>query len=143
MNVDETALYYDMPPGKTLAKVGGSSKVDKSQRHSDRITAVMAVWSSGEKLPILFILRDQPGGIIETDEIPLYSPEHVYVVQESAWMDKRVLSHYLKELLKFEIRGPSVIIADNLDCHMSPKSEELVSTELFSILEPLPKNSTR
>ncbi|KAH9123127.1 hypothetical protein AeMF1_005810 [Aphanomyces euteiches] len=143
INVDETAVYYDMPPGKTLAKVGGSSKVDTSQKHSDRITAVMAVRSSGEKLPILFILRGQPGGIIETDEIPLYPPEHVYVVQESAWMDKRVWSQDLKELLKFEIRGPSVIIADNLDCHVSPESEELVSTELFSILEPLPKNSTR
>ncbi|KAH9144859.1 hypothetical protein AeRB84_011205 [Aphanomyces euteiches] len=141
INVDETAVYYDMPPGKTLAKVGGSSKVDTSQKHSDRITAVMAVRSLDEKLPILFILRGQPGGIIETDEIPLYPPEHVYVVQESAWMDKRVWSHYLKELLKF-IRGPSVIIADNLDCHVSPESEELVSTKLFSILEPLPKNST-
>ncbi|RHX96809.1 hypothetical protein DYB25_013388 [Aphanomyces astaci] len=31
INVDETSVYYDMPPGKTLAKVGGSSKVDKSQ----------------------------------------------------------------------------------------------------------------
>ncbi|KAH9182531.1 hypothetical protein AeNC1_015493, partial [Aphanomyces euteiches] len=122
INVDETAVYYDMPPGKTLAKVGGSSKVDTSQKHSDRITAVMAVRSSDEKLPILFILRGQPGGIIETDEIPLYPPEHVYVVQESAWMDKRVWSHYLKELLKFEIRGPSVIIADNLDCHVFPEA---------------------
>ncbi|KAH9087994.1 hypothetical protein LEN26_019708 [Aphanomyces euteiches] len=120
INVDEAAVYYDTPPGETLAKFGGSCKVDTSQKHSDQITAVMAVRSSGEKLPILFILRGLPRGIIETDEIPLYPPEHVYVVQESAWMDKRMWSHYLKELLKFEIRGPSVIIADNLDCHLSP-----------------------
>ncbi|KAH9104025.1 hypothetical protein LEN26_012615 [Aphanomyces euteiches] len=142
INLDETAVYYDMPPCKTLAKVGGSSHVDTSQKHSDRITAVMAVRSSGEKLPILFILRGKPGGVIETDELPLYPPEHVYVVQESAWMDKRVWAHYLKELLKFEIRGPTVILADNLDCHVSPESSDLVSTELYSVLEPLSKNST-
>ncbi|RHX99637.1 hypothetical protein DYB36_013670 [Aphanomyces astaci] len=40
INVDETSVYYDMPPGKTLAPIGGSSKVDTSQKHSDRMTAV-------------------------------------------------------------------------------------------------------
>ncbi|KAH9150934.1 hypothetical protein AeRB84_006337 [Aphanomyces euteiches] len=113
INVDETSIYYDMPPGKTLAEIGGSSKVDKSQKHSDRIS---------DKLPILFIVRGAPGGPIDTDELPTYPSGHMYVVQESAWMDKHVWAHYLNELLKFEIVGSSVILCDNLDCHVSEES---------------------
>ncbi|RHY03160.1 hypothetical protein DYB25_012829 [Aphanomyces astaci] len=41
INVDETPVYYDMPPGKTLAKVGKSSRVKETQKHSDRITVVL------------------------------------------------------------------------------------------------------
>ena len=47
INADETAVHYDMPPMKTLAKVGGSSRVDSSEKHSDRLTAVLSVRSNG------------------------------------------------------------------------------------------------
>ncbi|RHY27050.1 hypothetical protein DYB32_007085 [Aphanomyces invadans] len=141
INIDETAVYYDMPPAKTLAKVGGSSKVDKSEKHSDRLTAVMSVRSNDEKLPNLFILKGQPGGSIDKRELPTFPPGHMYVVQENAWMDTRVWEFYLTELLKYEIDGPSVIIADNLDCHVSDESYEIIMSQPFSILQPLPKNS--
>ncbi|RQM30416.1 hypothetical protein B5M09_013721 [Aphanomyces astaci] len=49
---------------------------------------------------------------------------------------------YLTELLKFEITRPTVILADNLGSHVSESSVDTVSTELFGILAPLPKNST-
>ncbi|KAG9411204.1 hypothetical protein AC1031_016842 [Aphanomyces cochlioides] len=102
INVDETSIYYDMPPGKMLAKVGGSSYVDKSQKHSDRLTAVMSVRSNGDKLPILLIVKGVPGRRIEVEELPTYPPGHMCVVQESAWMEKYVWLQYLCELLEFE-----------------------------------------
>ncbi|RHY17809.1 hypothetical protein DYB36_013148, partial [Aphanomyces astaci] len=132
INVDETSVYYDMPPGKTLAKIGGSSKVDKTQKHSDRMT----------KLPILFILKGTPGGLIERHEIPTYPSGHVYVVQPNAWMDKSVWDVYLNDVLKFEIDGPSVVVTDNLEAHVTPESYDTVSSKLFSVLQPLPKNTT-
>ncbi|ETW08100.1 hypothetical protein H310_02461 [Aphanomyces invadans] len=39
---------------------------------------------------------------------------------EKAWMDTRVWEMYLTDLLKYEIEGPSVIVADNLDLYSSP-----------------------
>ncbi|RHY03468.1 hypothetical protein DYB38_014235 [Aphanomyces astaci] len=42
INVDETVVYYDMPPGKIWAELKKSSKVDKAQKHSDRFTAVLS-----------------------------------------------------------------------------------------------------
>ena len=71
-NVDETGVYYDMPPHRIWAHVGGSARVNTPQRHSVRVTAVLTVRSDGKKLPILFIVRGQPGGTIERDELPRY-----------------------------------------------------------------------
>ncbi|CAK4098742.1 unnamed protein product, partial [Aphanomyces euteiches] len=83
LNVDETGVYYDMPPRRTWAEVGGSSKVDKSEKHSDRLTAVLTIRADGKKLPILFIVNGKTGGKVESDEIPTYPQGHVYVVQEA------------------------------------------------------------
>ncbi|OQR85699.1 hypothetical protein ACHHYP_20554 [Achlya hypogyna] len=47
LNVDETAIYYDMPPRRTWAEVGESSKVNEAQKHSDRITAVLTIRADG------------------------------------------------------------------------------------------------
>ncbi|CAK4351481.1 unnamed protein product, partial [Aphanomyces euteiches] len=43
LNVDETGVYYDMPPRRIWAEVGRSSKVDKSEKHSERSTAVLTI----------------------------------------------------------------------------------------------------
>ena len=122
LNVDETAIYYDMPPGKTWAEIGGSSKVDKSEKHSDQITAVLKVRADGRKLPILFIVHGKPGGSIETTELPTYPIGHIYCVQENAWMDNRVWEEYLTKLLPYEIEEPSVVIVDNFESHVSEES---------------------
>ncbi|KAF0685279.1 Aste57867_22794 [Aphanomyces stellatus] len=40
-NVDETAMYYDMPPNKIRAVRSGSSKISSGENHSHRMTAVL------------------------------------------------------------------------------------------------------
>ncbi|KAH9181428.1 hypothetical protein AeNC1_016596, partial [Aphanomyces euteiches] len=126
LNVDETGVYYDMPPRRIWAEVGGSSKVDKSEKHSDRLTAVLTIRADGKKLPILFIVNGKPGGNIETFEVPSYPTEHFYAVQEEAWMDDRVWQMYLKHVLVSELAPDttSVILADNLASHVSNASAE-------------------
>ncbi|RHZ01041.1 hypothetical protein DYB35_012360 [Aphanomyces astaci] len=141
MNVDETAVYYDMPPGKIWAEIGKSSKVDKKQKHSDRITAVLTCRADGSKLPILFIVHGVPGGTIDEVELDTYPEEHYYSVQESAWVDSRVWKAYL-EILPPYIEGPTVIVADNFDAHVTQESANVIAGDLHSVLEPLPANCT-
>ncbi|RHY83265.1 hypothetical protein DYB35_009927 [Aphanomyces astaci] len=154
INVDETAVYYDMPPGKIWAEVGGSSKTDKTQKHSDRITAVLSCRADGTndilhglipviggKLPIFFIVHGTPGGTIDSSELCTYPEGHHYAVQESGWMDGRVWRKYLK-MLPPHILGPSVILADNFDAHVSKESAVAIAEYLHSVLEPLPANCT-
>ncbi|KAF0683197.1 hypothetical protein As57867_024657, partial [Aphanomyces stellatus] len=80
-NVDKTAVYYDMPTGKIWAEIGKSSKVDKSQKHSDRITAVLSCRANGGILPILSIVHGTPGGTINMNEHGTYPQGHYYDVQ--------------------------------------------------------------
>ena len=54
----------------------------------------------GEKLPILFVLKAQPGGTIESKETLTYPKGNYYRVQRNAWMDGRAWSYYLNNVLK-------------------------------------------
>ncbi|KAF0739538.1 hypothetical protein Ae201684_004720 [Aphanomyces euteiches] len=142
VNVDETTVYYDMPTHRIWCKIGEDSKTNSSEKHSDRLTAVPAACADGTKLPILFVLRGQPGGQIEKEELPTFPSGHVYAVQERAWMDESVWLYYLEELLKYEIVGPTAVVVDNLAAHVSDRARHFVDGELFSFLEELPPNTT-
>ncbi|RLO04377.1 hypothetical protein DYB28_000477 [Aphanomyces astaci] len=61
---------------KTLAEVGKSSKVDTKNKYSERISVVLTVRADGLKLPLLFIIKGQPGGLFEKKELPTYDPTH-------------------------------------------------------------------
>ncbi|RHY64913.1 hypothetical protein DYB38_006220 [Aphanomyces astaci] len=141
INVDETPVFYGMPPRRTLARIGRSSRMKESQKHSDRITAVFSIRT---KMPLLLIVKGQPGGDIETEEIPTYPPGPFYAVQKTAYMNQRVWNMYLREVLKPELDCPSVLLADNLKCHVSKKSYKIMRQEMYSgaFLQPLPANTT-
>ncbi|RHY85137.1 hypothetical protein DYB26_012192 [Aphanomyces astaci] len=131
LNVDETSVFFDMPPGKTLAEIGQSSKVSDGEKHSHR-----------EKLPKYFILKGTPGGVIERQELGTYPPGHFYVVQSNAWMDECVCSMYLDEVLAPCVDDASMLLVDNLACHVSEASHDKVAETHFSVVEPLPPNSS-
>ncbi|ETV85370.1 hypothetical protein H257_03128 [Aphanomyces astaci] len=116
LSAKETGLYYDMPPGSTLAEIGKSSKVVKSEKHSERLTALLTI-------------RADAGA-------PTYPVGHWYAVQANAWMDERVWMMYLDNLADL-LLDASVLLVDNLECHVSEKAH---AESLFSVIEPLPKN---
>ncbi|KAG3166677.1 hypothetical protein PI126_g4122 [Phytophthora idaei] len=133
-NVDETGIWYYMHPKRIWALRGKSSKIRSSQKHSALLTAVLTIRADGKTLPVLFIVKGSPNGKI-AEEVPLYRKDH-------AWMDTTVWQRYLRELLRLELSGPSVVLLDNLDCHGSPQSEAIVAGELFATMVPLPPKST-
>ncbi|ETV91950.1 hypothetical protein H310_13599 [Aphanomyces invadans] len=49
-------------------------------------------------------------------------------------MDDSVWEFYLKELLKFELIGPSVLLVDNLATHVSSTSYKLVDEDFLLTL---------
>ncbi|DBA01495.1 TPA: hypothetical protein N0F65_004845 [Lagenidium giganteum] len=94
--------------------------------------AVVGARAGGTKLPILFVIKGVRGGRIEKKELRHYPPEHHYMVQENAWVDSTVWHRYLREVLACEFFAPSVLLVDNLDCHVTDDAEEIIATELGS-----------
>ncbi|RHZ27047.1 hypothetical protein DYB26_006398 [Aphanomyces astaci] len=99
-------------------------------------------------MPMLINVKGTPGGDIERHELPTYPVGPVYAVQKTAYikkyMNQRVWSYYLREVLMPDIDCLSVVLADNLKCHVSKKSYKILEDEVISAayLQPLPANTT-
>ncbi|KAH9149618.1 hypothetical protein LEN26_004205 [Aphanomyces euteiches] len=74
----------------------------------------------------MFVLKGKPGGYIDTNELYLYPPEHLYAVQQNAWIDG-------DNVLRPEIIKPSLIVIDNFDAHTTAK-KTLPSSKKSSVL---------
>ncbi|RHY21958.1 hypothetical protein DYB32_009665 [Aphanomyces invadans] len=122
-----------MAPCRTWAEVGEVSRDNSTEKHSNRLTAVMAACADG----MACFLR----GVIQSEEFPTLPSCHLYV-QQNASMDDAVWEFYLKELLKFDLIGHTVLLVDNLATHVWSSPYKLVDEELIGFLEPLPPNST-
>ncbi|KAG3254562.1 hypothetical protein PI124_g883 [Phytophthora idaei] len=71
-NTDGTGIYYDTLPSKMLPEKGKPATITSEQKHSARLTTVCTVCADGRKLPLLFIVRGEPGGTIEQNELQTY-----------------------------------------------------------------------
>ncbi|KAH9141880.1 hypothetical protein AeRB84_013995 [Aphanomyces euteiches] len=106
------------------------------------MTAVLTIRADGGKLPILFVIKGCPGGIIETEVILTFPDGHVYAVQQRAWMNGRISRSYLESVFAPNVEGPSLMLVDNFHSHVTDESFKFVQEDCGSHLVPLPANST-
>ncbi|RHY12818.1 hypothetical protein DYB37_004812 [Aphanomyces astaci] len=140
-NVDETGLQYDMPPRYIWSLKGSGAKLSKGEKHSYRMTAVLTIRRDGLKLPILFVIKGKPGAIIESKEFSSYPQDHVYMMQNKAWMDSDVWEQYLWRVLAERVERPSLLVLDNLECHVSEASTSLAEQVGYTVCS-VPPNAT-
>ncbi|KAF0697311.1 Aste57867_11994 [Aphanomyces stellatus] len=79
-NVDKTGIQFDMPPRYIWAKRGGNNKLTKGEKHSYRMTAVLTIRRDGHKLPIMFVIKGEPGGRIDKNEFKTYPSGNFYAI---------------------------------------------------------------
>ena len=92
-NMDETPVYFDLVPGKTIDQVGVKSCVIRSTGAEKRhITVVLTVAADGSMLPPMVIFKGKR-------RLKLTAHEGVLVcVQTKAWMDEELMKEYLKHI---------------------------------------------
>ena len=143
INIDETSIWFDPLPTSIMAYSGnGKARVAGAKKHCGRITTVLAIAADGTKLPILFILPGAKNGTIARQEVKEYNTSHYYLCQKNAWMDSQIWQYYLQTVLKPHLVDESLIVVDNLDCHVSDESVHTIQNHLASRLYPLPENCT-
>lgn len=91
--MDETPVYFDLVPGKTIDQVGVKSCVIRSTGAEKRhITVVLTVAADSTMLPPMIIFKGKR-------RLKLSAPEGVLVcVQAKAWMDEDLMKEYLKHI---------------------------------------------
>ncbi|RHX97023.1 hypothetical protein DYB25_013038 [Aphanomyces astaci] len=89
----------------------------------------------------MFVIKGQPGGPIDTHEVPIYPPGHFYVMQAKAWKNGEVWKEYLWNVLAERIVGQSLLVLDNFDSHVSKEGVDTAAEISFDVC-PLPPNET-
>ena len=103
-NADETGLFYQCLPSRTLATKGETCSGDKIPK--DRITLMVAANMNGtEKLPLLTIGRfEKPRCMKNVKSLPA-----VWKANRKAWMTSQIFEEWLKKLdRKMLMQGRSI-----------------------------------
>jgi DNA-binding XRE family transcriptional regulator len=132
-NCDETALFWQLEPSKTLAH-GETSGTKQSK---ERVSIMLSCNSKGEKLkPLLIHKYENPRALKGIDKIklPVY-----YYWNKKAWMQVSIFQHWIKkvnEQMKKE-KKKIIMLLDNASSHVG---EDL---DLSNVkLHFLPANTT-
>jgi hypothetical protein len=124
INMDQTPVFFDMSPGKTLSQAGARTVHSRTSSSATlQVTVAVTVTASGEFLCPLVVFKGKPGARIKTREFPTFPPENLYVCQERAWMDERVMRMWVCLVLNPYVEtAPGdiqlVLLLDSYRCHM-------------------------
>lgn len=99
INMDETAVFFDMSRNRTIDRVGARHvNMRKTSSSTLRVTVAVAVTASGSILRPMIIFKGQPQGRIATRELPEYPPGSEYACQPHAWMDGATMQQWVKKV---------------------------------------------
>lgn len=115
INMDETPVYFDLQPGKSVNKSGAKSVLIRTTGSEKRhFTVVLAVAASGDMLPPMIIFKGKrdlninvPSGWIVT-------------VQEKGWMDEKLMLRWIQDIyLKYTRKERSLLVLDSFRGHLT------------------------
>lgn len=116
-NMDETPLFFDMVPGKTVEKKGVKSvRVRTTGSEKRHVTVVLACTASGEMLPPTIVFRGKTDRVLKGLKVP---PKFLVARQEKAWMDTPLTLRWVSEIWQRHHRqAESLLVWDSFRCHL-------------------------
>ncbi|CAB4437326.1 unnamed protein product [Rhizophagus irregularis] len=129
-NCDETGLYWDLEPSKTLAR-GPLSGKKKSKK---RVTILLTYNVTGtEKLTPFFIYTSKNPRALKgkkKDDLPVN-----YYWNKTAWMQVSIWNDYLKKLdTKMRLQNRKILLlVDNAPVHITNENTQLTNESLIPL----------
>ena len=121
VNMDETALYFDINHNCTVNEKGAKTVLVRRGSTPNKIcTVCVAVGADGSKLPFFAIFKVSANGRIAKD-LPSILPNGMYgCTQEKVWMDNHVMEIWEEKLWKpyVENVNNSVLSLDQMESHI-------------------------
>ena len=134
-NIDETGLFYQMPPSKTLAQGPWQS----TKQYEDRITLVLCTNSDGSDSfkPLVIGKSAQPSCFRD-----FHPGAYVmYYNNQKAWMTRYIFSewlHHFDDYITRKKNRPVLLLPNNVASHFPSNVDDLKCVKLHY----LPPNTT-
>ena len=95
-NMDETPMWFDIVPQRSIAKKGSKSVVIRTSGSDKRhLTVVLAVTADGSILPPMIIFKGKTNRTIKDLVVPT---GFLVTAQEKAWVDEERMLMWLREI---------------------------------------------
>ena len=125
-NMDETPVYFDMVPSKTVDRKGKKTiKVRSTKSEKRRITVTLCCTATGKMLKPTIIFKGTT-----TRSIKKVSDKGRSIVtfQNKAWMDEKVMAMWIKNVWgAYTKKKPSLLFLDSFSAHVTPDIQALFS----------------
>ena len=117
-NMDETAIWADMPGNSTIAVRGSKSVPILTTGHEkQRITVCLAAMADGTKLPPFVVLK---GKRMLKDVASI--PNVIVRMSKNAWMDEDLTSEWVDKIWEgAPLPGKRLLVWDLFKCHSTQK----------------------
>ena len=119
-NMDETPMYFDLVPSRTIEKTGAKDLLVRTTGADKRhLTVVLTVTADGKMPPPMIIFK----GIAQQVHPP---PGVVVTIQEKGWMNQELMHVYIEQIWRpfmekvadeMEMPKGSLLILDSFSAH--------------------------
>ena len=132
LNMDQTPIYFSMPPGRTL-ELQGSNRVGvrTTSNSTERATCSLCVSADGDKLKPMLIFKGQPNGRIAKRELPEFETRNdiFLACQENAWQNDRNMIEWIDNCLvpwcqQRAAGAPVLLLLDSFSAHHSASTTQ-------------------
>ena len=124
INMDQTPVFFSMHPKKTLEILGTKTVVIRtSTNDTKRATVALTITAAGNQLVPMVVYKATANGTIKKRELQNHHPTCIYETQHNAWMDERVMLHWVEDVLApyVALAPPGIIpiiLLDSYRCHV-------------------------
>jgi hypothetical protein len=147
-NMDQTAVYYDNAPLKTIEKHGSRSiSIRTSAAASHRVTVFLCVSFTGVKLSPLVVFKATRNKTVfkklKQSDRDGCSSACEYTVQENGWCDQMSMDDWIQNFCN-DTNAPNqlkILLLDNFSVHCTQETRSKLA-ECNTYLELLPPNFT-
>ena len=105
INMDETALYFNSPPTRTVHTKGEKTVSVNIQGASLRVTVAVSIAMNRTKLRLFVIFKGKPRGSIEKSLSIICPKEIIAFEQQTACMDDRTMKIWYEKVLKMHLNN--------------------------------------
>ena len=129
--MDESPIFFNMVPNKTIAKRGKKTILIKTQNQQKcRISVILGIAADGSKLKPLIIFKRKIGGHIEKSLLKnkyVLSEKCLAYVNQNAWATDNIISNWFYKIwIKYLKDGINLcnclgfLILDKATSHLTP-----------------------